>query len=183
MDLRFYIPISQHLNSADIQMMNIKGKEKFYFQISCPNSASVIFSSYKSLAFFLSGKAYLLIKIKHNSLQITFQSNQLTPMEVGYRLLGLLSGEPILIDQNNFQVFEEVFNHLGNRDFDLYFNHKMPEEPTEFYLSIHSLKRSRKKFLETKFNIFGIKRKVLSQFQKVFFTYFFLIKQTNLIIH
>jgi hypothetical protein len=173
MNLRFYIPISQHLNSDDIQMMNIKGKEKFYFQISCPNSASVLFSSYKSLACFLSGKAYLLIKRKHNSLKITYQSNQLTPMEVVNRLLGLLSGEPILIDQNNFQVFEEVFNQLGNRDFDLYFNHKMPEEPTEFYLSIHSLKLPRKKFLESKFeHFFHIKKSIISIPKGIFHLFF-----------
>jgi pyruvate formate-lyase activating enzyme-like uncharacterized protein len=51
----------------------------------------------------------------------------LSPSEVKNHLLNLLSGKPIIIDQNNFQVFQEVFDQLGNKDFNLFFSEKYPQ--------------------------------------------------------
>jgi hypothetical protein len=64
MDLRFYIPIFQHLKPTDIDSTNIKEKDKFTFEIFSQSSQFSSFSIYKSLAYFLSNKAYQLVKVK-----------------------------------------------------------------------------------------------------------------------
>jgi hypothetical protein len=153
MDLRFYIPLSKYLQPNDGQPTNAKEKDKFFFKISCQNSKAVIFGVYKSLASFLSSNAYQQLILKHNFLEIDYHYNQLSPQEVKDQLINVLSGKPIIVDQNNFQVFEEIFFLLGNRDFGLFFNHKIPESPTAFFLSIHSLKHTDRKLLESPFVI------------------------------
>jgi hypothetical protein len=151
MDSRNYIPISQHLTSADGEPKNIKQKDKFTFIISSQNDESANFSVYKSLACFLSDKASQQIKANQNSLEIKYLSSDFLPQEVCNQLKMLLSGKPIVINENNFQIFQEILNLLGKRDFDLYFNKEMPETPEDFYLSIHSLKDTDSKFYESSY--------------------------------
>jgi hypothetical protein len=140
MDLRFYLPISNSLRPIDAQPEKISPKDCFIFSLSCQNSNPVTFSVYKSLASFLSFNAFHQLSFKQNTLTIIYQSIQLTSQEVANELIHLLSGKPIIINQNNFEVFQEIFNQLGNNDFELYFNKQVPESPKDFYLSIHSLK-------------------------------------------
>jgi hypothetical protein len=69
-----------------------------------------------------------------------------------------------LIQQNNFEVFQEVFGQLGNQDFERYFNKKVPESETEFYLSIHSLKDITSSFFESKAQKLHYDKKTLKIF-------------------
>jgi hypothetical protein len=64
-------------------------------------------------------------------------------------LSNLLSGKPIIIHNNNFQVFHEIFGLLGNRDFGCFFGSDAPKSPTGFYLSLYSLKNISSSFVET----------------------------------
>jgi hypothetical protein len=150
MDSRFYIPISNSLRATDAQPQQIRTKDAFTFSFSCRDSNPVSFTIYKSLASFLSNKAFQQLKSKENTLTINCESIQLTPQEVKNELIHLLSGKPIIINQSNFEIFQEVFDQLENADFNLYFNKKVPELPTEFYLSIHSLKDILCPFYESK---------------------------------
>jgi hypothetical protein len=90
-------------------------------------------------------------KGKFNFLDIKYQSSEFPPQEVYNQLIMLLSGKSIAIYETNFQIFQEIFNLLGNRDLDLYFNKEMPKTPTDFYLSIHSLKDTDNKFYESSY--------------------------------
>jgi flagellar biosynthesis GTPase FlhF len=117
---------------------------------------------------------------KYAFLEIEYQSYQFSPKEVRDTLLELLSGKPIVIHHNNFQFFEKLFEQLGNRDFHLFFNHKIPEEPTNFYLSIHSLKLPKKKFLESITEKFCCQKKSIFSIPKGIFHLFFPDETGNL---
>jgi hypothetical protein len=63
--------------------------------------------------------------------------------------MNILFGKPISVDNNNFQVFQEIFDSLQNQDFHYFFNEKIPESPTEFFLSMYSLKDTFFDYLES----------------------------------
>jgi hypothetical protein len=129
-----YIPISQYLQSTDVNNKSIPSKDRFKFFIDWQNS----FFVYKSLAYFLSSNAQKCIS--RNSSQFQISNIQFDPKFVINSLVGLLSGFSLLIDKSNFSIFQKVFESLGNQDFQLYFGKVPPEIPTKFFLSIHSLK-------------------------------------------
>jgi hypothetical protein len=147
MDLRFYIPISKYLKPTDAQPENVN--DTFCFSIIREGYPPTDFKGYKSLACFLSTKALNQLISKKNSLVLKYLSNQLSPAQLRDEFLNLLSGKPIVVDQNNFDVFNQVFRFLRNRDFELFFNNKIPTCPTEFYLSIHSLKNANFSIIES----------------------------------
>jgi hypothetical protein len=74
----------------------------------------------------------------------------LNPGHIKSSLLDLLSGKPILVGKSNFSVFHSIFLALGNHDFNRFFNHIPPEHPTNFYLSINSLKPMPNELVEKK---------------------------------
>lgn len=82
-------------------------------------------------------------------LEVNYQSQQLSPNQIKKAFEKLLSGKPIIIQQKNFEVFQEIFKLLDNRDFKCFFDSKAPESPAEFYLSICFLKDIPIKFIET----------------------------------
>jgi hypothetical protein len=139
MDLRLYVPISKYLTESDVNPRHASCKNIFTFKFKNNYHESESFFVYKSLACFLSNKAYHQLIKNISFLDISYNSSQLSPKQVITELLNLLSGKPILIQQNNFQFFQKIFHLLDNRDFDCFFGSKSPESPTEFYLSLYFL--------------------------------------------
>jgi hypothetical protein len=147
---RFYITISKYLKTTDGNPTNISKNDDFVFHISCTNFDTVHFSFYESLACFQSKNGLQQLKAKQCYLEIKYQTNILPSIQVKEQLINLLSGKPIIIDQNNFPVFQEVSCQLETPEFDLFFGFKTLNLPTEFYLSIYSLKNTNNSILESK---------------------------------
>jgi hypothetical protein len=131
-----YILISQYLQSEDVNNDSIPSSDRFKFFLDQQNS----FFVYISLACFLSPEAKTCLYLSKTEIQIRIHNVQFDPALVIASLVGLLSGSPLLVDKLNFALFQQIFKFLGNKDFRLYFCNTPPEAPTQFFLSVNSLK-------------------------------------------
>jgi hypothetical protein len=136
MSLSNYIPLSIYLQESDVHKFHSQNEAKFQFSIN----QKKYFYIYKSLACFLSPKASECLFREINELNIPIFSLDFDLTTIRKSLLELLSGQPIEIHQNNFYIFRQVFEALGNPDFQEFFGETPPKIKQDFYLSINSLK-------------------------------------------
>jgi hypothetical protein len=139
-----YIPISQYLQPSDVNNKSIPIENRFHFCIDHHH----YFFVYKSLACFFSPKVSLILAKNHDQFQIQIENIQYDPKLVKNSLISFLSGSSLNIDKSNFTLFQKVFDSLGNTDFTLFFGSQAPKFPTEFFLSMNSLKNIPKSNIE-----------------------------------
>jgi hypothetical protein len=134
-----YVPIFSYLTQSDGNPTDIPSEDSFLF-VFHQSSSSAKMNIRKSLACFLSSIAIEHIQRGFNYLTITSNQSNFNPDQIKAQMTNLLSGSPLLIDDSNYSLFQSIFQELGNKDYEKIFHGNPPIEPTEFYLSIFSLK-------------------------------------------
>lgn len=131
---RIYISISKYLTLEDLKTENIPNEDLFEISINQKSSFQVL----KSLACFLSPFASKQLQQGIFSLNVTLESS--IPAYLIDQLKNLLSGHPIIVGPNDFQLYSRLFDSLGNSDFDQFFQQRRPPFRKRFFLSLSSLK-------------------------------------------
>lgn len=138
-----YIVISKYLQQSDASDKTLDSADQFEFTFN----GKFNFYVYKSLACFLSKEALTNLSQGNKGININI-SGSFDYNRVKCWMIDLLSGKPIVVDKSNFLILQSIFTALGNIDFDIFFGKIPPENPTNFYLSLNSLKNIPNEFVE-----------------------------------